>query len=163
MTWREAFLLQARSDHAVFDRLGVLQVETCHRLHYFQMVTEKLSKAWLTAPTAANAPKTVHTAFVRMLQVIKSRPDVRRKLGYTDAAAFARYVDSLLDLATRVEALAPAIAGLSRPNPEYPWRDVGTGEIHAPAAQTFAEFDRASVPQMAKMDKLLRELLRIAD
>jgi len=164
MTWREAFLLQARSDHAVFDRLGALRVEVepCHRLHYFQMATEKLAKAFLTAPAAVEAPATVHTAFVRMLQVIKGRPDIRRQLGYANARAFASFINSLLGLANRVQGLAPAVAGLTQPNPEYPWRNLGTGEIQAPAEFEFPDFDRATKPQMAKLDKLVRALLRLA-
>lgn len=161
MTWREAFLLQARSDHALWDRLITWRVTTCHQLHYFQMVTEKLAKTWLTAPTATNAPATSHKAFVRMLQVLKSRPEVRKRLGYTSAAVFSGYIDSLLGLANRIEELAPALAGLSQPNPEYPWRDAGTGAIHAPAEFQFAELDRATRPQMAKLEKLVRALLDI--
>jgi len=160
MTWRAAFLLQARSDHALFDRLSQLEVEPCHLLHYFQMVTEKLAKAWLTKPNATVAPAPVHKAFVRMLQVIKSQPQVRRQLGYKHDASFKCFIDSLLDLASRIENLAPA--GLSQPNPEYPWHDRATDEIRVPATSSFHDFERATNPQMARLDKLVRALLGIA-
>lgn len=157
MTWREAFLLQTRSDHEVFGRLG--DSATCHRLHYFQMVTEKLAKAWLTDPASEHAPPTSHKSFVRMLQVVKSRRDVRKQLGYEDAGAFRGYINSLLDLANRVEELAPSLAGLSQPNPEYPWRDGVARVICVPCRYQFADFDRARNPQMAKLEKLVRALL----
>lgn len=162
MTWREAFLVQARSDHALFERLAALRAEACHRLHYFQMVTEKLAKAWLTGPEAGRPPKPVHAAFVRMLQVIKSQPAVRRQLGYERADVFKKYVDSLLELARRIEALAPAIAGFSQPNAEHPWQDAGTGSVQVPATYPFTEFDRKTNLQMAKLDRLVRALLRAA-
>src|SRR5207244_3612929 len=98
-------------DHALFDRLGTLRVEQCHRLHFFQMVTEKLAKALMTSPSAIDPPKNIHAALVRMLQVIKRRPEIRSQLGFTSIFAFNSYIDSLLDIANRVQALAPAIAG----------------------------------------------------
>ena len=45
MTWSEAFILQARSDYAIFKSLGGSpDTPECHRLHYLQMATEKLTK-----------------------------------------------------------------------------------------------------------------------
>jgi len=158
MTWREAFWRQARSDHRVLMHLGASGFEACHRLHFYQMATEKLAKAWLTSPAAVEPPPHVHKGFVRMLQIIKSQPGVRRRLGYSNAAVFARSINALLDLATNVERLAPALAAGSRPNPEYPWRDAQSGELCVPAEFHFPAFDPRN-PQMAKLDKLVLALL----
>lgn len=69
------------------------------------------------------------TAFlVRLMQTLKGRPMVRRQLRFEDAIVFKQYIDSLLDLADRVERLAPRAAGTSQPNPEYPWGDPASPE-----------------------------------
>ena len=160
MTWRDAFLKQARSDHAIFEKLNDPRVEYSHQLHYFQMTAEKLAKGLLTDPAATIAPATTHAAFVRMLQVLKTRPEIRRQLGFSDASTFRRYIDSLLDMAARIERLAPAHAGLTQPNPEYPWQDPATGEVLVPADFAFSEFNPKSV-RMQKLDGLIRALLHI--
>ena len=46
---QELWWRQARSDHALFVRLRRIGAEECHLLHYLQMATEKLSKAYLCA------------------------------------------------------------------------------------------------------------------
>ena len=118
MGWREAFLAQARSDHAIFFRLNDANVEYCHRLHYLQMACEKLAKGFLTPLSSATPPEPTHAVLVRMLQVLKTRPDVRRRLGFQDAARFRNYINSLLEVADKIEKLAPDLAGFSQPNPE---------------------------------------------
>ena len=161
MSWHEAYLTQARSEHAVLRKLEDPSVEYCHRLHYLQMVAEKLAKAMLTAPGSAAPAPTSHAAFVRMLRVLKSRPEIRRRLGYRDSATFKKYIDSLLNLAERIERLSPTQAGLTRPNPEYPWENPATHDVQAPADYPFPEFDPKD-PRMIKIDRLISDLLRIA-
>ncbi len=161
MDWHDAFLAQARSDHAILIRLADAAVEYCHRLHYLQMVVEKLAKSLLTPAGSATPPPMTHAAFVRMLQVLKSRPEIRRQLGFDDAARFKSYIDSLLDLAGKIARLAPAQAGLTQPNPEYPWRDLSTHQIQVPAQFDFPEFDPRK-PKMIKIHEHLRNLLQIA-
>ena len=38
---------QAKSDYAIFDQLRRLGTHECHLLHYLQMSTEKVAKAYL--------------------------------------------------------------------------------------------------------------------
>ncbi len=161
MDWHDAFLSQARSDYVILGRLADPAVEYCHRLHYLQMVAEKLAKSLLTPAGSSVPPPMSHAAFVRMLQVLKARPEIRRQLGFDDASRFKRYIDSLLDLASRIEALAPAQARLAKPNPEYPWEDLSTHQIQVPARFGFPEFDPRN-PRMIKIYELIRDLLRIA-
>ena len=161
MDWREAFLHQAKSDHMVWGKLNQARTEYSHQLHYVQMVTEKLAKGFLAKPGSTTPPRTVHAAFVRMLRLIKGRPDIRRQLGYKDAAVFASYINSLLPLADSIEKLAPASAGTTLPNPEYPWEDRSSHEVTAPALFAFPDFDPRE-SRMAKMVKLIQQLLRIA-
>jgi len=160
MSWREAFLRQARSEHEVRRRLGDLGVEYSHRLHYLQMVAEKLSKGMQAAPGHTDAPQLTHHSFVRLLQVLKRRPELRRQLGYIDADVFRRFIDSILDLANQVQRLAPS-GELTQANPEYPWRDPVTGIVRAPVDYSFDLFDPRN-PRMIKLEKLLDALLRIA-
>lgn len=161
MGWHDAYLTQARSDHAVLRKLSGPDVDYCHRLHYMQMVTEKLAKAMLTSPGSAAPAPTSHTMLVRMLQVLKARPEIRRQLGYADASVFKAYVDSLLDLADRIQRLSPDQAGLTQPNPEYPWESMATHQVTAPADYAFPEFDPRD-PKMIKIDRLVGDLLRLA-
>jgi hypothetical protein len=160
MGWHDAYLVQARSEHSLLRKISSPDVEYCHRLHYLQMVTEKLAKAMLTSPESATAAPTSHTMFVRMLQVLKTRPEIRRRLGYRDAGVFKAYIDSLLDLAARIERLAPDLAGLTRANPEYPWEVPATHQVVAPTEYAFPEFDPRD-PKMIKIDQLIGDLLRV--
>ena len=134
-------------------------VPYCHQLHYLQMTSEKLAKAYACDPQSVEPPPMTHAAFVRFLQTIKGRHDIRRKLGYGSATVFVRFIDSLLPLAYQIQQLAPA--GLTQPNPEYPWRVQATNAIQSPVKYDFPEFDPRA-PQMMKLDKLLTKLMRLS-
>lgn len=160
MTWRSAFLLQARSDFGTREFLNTQRVEYCHQLHYLQMASEKLAKGFLTPASSSDPPQLTHAAFVRCLQVIKGRPDVRRMLNVSNTQAFIEFVDSLLPLAEQVQRLAPKYSGVRGPNPEYPWQPTPRGSVTAPAEFEFPQFAPQS-PHMDKLIRLLRELLRV--
>ncbi len=157
MGWHEAYLTQARSEYAIMEKLGK-DVEDCHRLHYLQMVTEKLSKAMLTPPGSKEPAKTSHVMFVRMLRTLKSSPEFRRQLGFTSVFGFNSYIDSLLDMAGKIERLSPDQAGLTQPNPEYPWRDNATQQVLAPSDYSFPGFDPHDF-KMIRIKKLVNSLL----
>jgi hypothetical protein len=123
------------------------------------MVTEKLAKGFLAKP--GTPPQTKHAAFAKLLRIIKGRPDIRQQLGFGSTAVFAQYVDSLLPLAEAIEGLVPSAAGTTKPNPEYPWEDPASGEVTVPAQFAFPSFDPTN-PRMARMMKLVGDLLRIA-
>ncbi|HEY4329089.1 MAG TPA: hypothetical protein VGN88_05080 [Phycisphaerae bacterium] len=161
MDWKEAFVMQARSDYEMLERLNRSDCEYSHRLHYLQMFSEKLAKGWM-AEFEARRPNLSHVVLVRMLQNLKGRPEVREHLGYSASSVFKRYIDSLLETARRVEALAPSSAGLEGPNPEYPWRDRATRHLFVPCQFEFTEFDPTS-PRMQKLTDLLRRLLKVAE
>ena len=158
MSWGDAFLRQARGDDEIRRLLNRSDVAYSHRLHYLQMVTEKLAKGLQADTTAAEPPLPSHRAFVRLLQVLKGRPDVRRWLGFADRTSFRASIDSLLGLARHVENLAPSSAGFTHPNPEYPWRDPTDGTIHAPVDFQFELFDPRD-PRMIRLEMLVRGLL----
>ncbi len=155
-TWREAFLRQAQSDFAVIEQL---KSEPCHRLHYLQMSAEKLAKG-LSSDSSNVPPIPSHVAIIRMLQLIKGRPEVRKALGFQNSATFNEYIGSLLDIATKIQSLAPSVARMSQPNPEYPWLDKSTGLIQAPCDHEFTAFSSTN-PQLTKFLSLVRRLLSI--
>ncbi len=162
MSWKSAFLAQAASDNRVRRYLRSPQIEYAHRLHYLQMVSEKLAKGWLADANDPNPPVPTHAGFVRLLQTLKGRPDVRRYLGMPAASVFKAYLDSLLDLAAQVESLAPSAAGFGRPNPEYPWRDPTSGAVLVPAEFPFPAFHPRD-PRMVKLDRLIDDLFSLAE
>lgn len=123
---------------------------TCHRLHYLQMSTEKLAKGFQSDPTTNSRPIRSHKAFVRFMQLAKSRPELRNRYGRS-SDQFAAMIDSLLPLARRIEELAPA-GDQDAPNPEYPWEDGGV--IRVPVESAFADIDFTS-PQMLKLLRFL--------
>jgi hypothetical protein len=160
MSWRSAFLLQARSDNAVRRQLNLLGVEYCHQLHYVQMTAEKLCKAIMSRDSDPNPPEFTHAAIVSGLKTLKTRPDVRRMLGYKRFDQFRFAIDSLLPLASRIERLAPALAGSSGPNPEYPWRANAALPVTAPVEFDFADLNIRS-PQMSKFLAVIDRLLAV--
>ncbi|MEX0715168.1 MAG: hypothetical protein WD066_01205 [Planctomycetaceae bacterium] len=129
------YLVQARSDWRVHRRLKSEPV--CHRLHYSQMCTEKLAKAFFwRSPGAGNLG---HAAFVKFIRAIATNQNVAKKLGWNDARSFREWIKDVSDLAYELQALAPSLAN-DGPNPEYPWPR--NGPQHAPVEHDFAAWRR---------------------
>ena len=133
---------QARSDYAVLLILQREPAGPCHQLHYLQMTTEKLAKAYLWRD---GRPPLSHASFVRFLQALvtsRSNADAARiapALGFPRPADLRAWVRQVTPLAHAVEQLAPALAG-DGPNAEYPWpRDA---PAHAPATFEFPVWER---------------------
>jgi hypothetical protein len=117
--WRE----QAKADHSVLVLLRRNGCSPCHQLHYLQMVSEKISKAYFWKKS--KAPRQSHASFVKFLQALDDRADPERKriakcLGFGDTAGLVNWIAAVAPLAYELERLAPALAG-DGPNPEYPW------------------------------------------
>ena len=146
-----AFYRQAQSDWLVFRHFhpngfrwqttlrrlwcGVAGVRPfsfapCHELHYLQMCTEKLAKAYYTVPPSG------HSAFRRFLKGLPLNAGAPAPLGFADLAGLTRWEGSVNLIVGAIEDLAPQIAdrkGL--PNPEYPWPR--GAETYAPADYSF--------------------------
>ena len=157
MTWAEAFRRQAVSDYQIFKRFSTpnSEVAYCHRLHFLQMATEKLAKSFLIG-SASESPKKTHLALVRFLRVLSGNPDIRERLKFANnPKQFKAYIDRLIPLAARIEALAPIGGDLERLNPEYPWLG-GQNEVICPADHDFHEFAQTDVVRFATfIDQLL--------
>ena len=163
--WRSALLFQARSDFKMLQLLNQSKsVELCHRLHYLQMMTEKLAKSHLAV--GALPPKPTHKALSTFLRHAKSRRDLQVMCGFSNRKSqYHAYVDSLKTLAKSIEDLAPS-GQVQSPNPEYPWEERRSDSsdrpmmvIQAPANYSFHSLDMNS-PQMIKIMKFIETCLK---
>lgn len=113
---------QAKSDYEVFALLVREGVAPCHSLHYLQMATEKLAKAYFWRDNSP--PPKSHAGFARFLRFVVSQGRDRDRIA--NLLNFSRFVDlrswirAVLPLANDLERLAPALAN-DGPNAEYPW------------------------------------------
>lgn len=120
---QELWWSQAKSDYRLFEKLQGEKYEPCHVLHYLQMATEKLSKAYLWR--SGKVPPKVHTGFVRFLRALLTRSDkeldrIAKIFEFGRGEDFDNWITSVLPLAYQVQNSAPAEAN-DGPNPEYPW------------------------------------------
>jgi len=155
--WAEAFLAQAQSDWKVYEHLAESDFPACHALHYLQMATEKLAKAYLLADiNEIEDVRSTHRAFTRFLQLIARSKRLEKEMRMT-ARQLLAYVHQALPLAYEVESLAPSLA-LGGSNPEYPWEAPG-GIIQTPAAYKFAIKKVLHEPRGRNLIKLIRTAL----
>jgi hypothetical protein len=90
---RQGFILQARSDFAIFRHLldqPRASVPECHALHYLQMASEKLAKAILDAQGVAADPYS-HIAFSNLPYRL-ARADIARAVGYDNARSYRAFL-----------------------------------------------------------------------
>jgi hypothetical protein len=114
-----AFYRQSSSDWRLFEELrNRSRREACHELHYLQMATEKLAKAFLWG--TRTPPRQTHVSLVQFLRRIGTSRRVRDALEFGRQEQLAAWVRGVLPLAYLIERLAPDLAG-DGPNPEYPW------------------------------------------
>jgi hypothetical protein len=135
--YQELWWQQAQSDHKVLVLLRRQGAVPCHQLHYLQMVTEKLGKAYFWR--SGRPPPQIHAGFVQFLRFLGSvRASERQQAA--KVFEFARFEDlqnwirAILPLAYELERLAPKLAR-EGPNPEYPWPH--TAPTCAPATFDF--------------------------
>ena len=177
MRKHEAFLRQAQSDFAVHELLLAQPSEhapRCHALHYLQMATEKLAKAFLDR-VGRPYRKRDHEVFCRMVSELAKRPDIVNALGYSDYKETHAFLMRALPLFRQVEMLCPKVAGDaakqrgSSPdqaeNVEYPWwqtsPQTGQPDWIAPADYTFAVLHTISqrTGDGASLVRLVKNLL----
>jgi hypothetical protein len=113
------FLVQARSAHAVFRLLKTCpSVHHCHALHYLQMATELLGKAYAWERGAIGRS---HKALVGFLRNLSSNVKAQEKLGFKGKNRnWTHTIRKVVPIAESLQRMAPALAQ-NGPNPEYPW------------------------------------------
>ena len=166
MTWREAFLRQARSDLLTYNLLQAGGADKCQIFHYLQMAGEKLAKAESDEALAGLRPNLSHTGFSGWLKSLRVSRQEARGFGYKSQIDFVIAVRSLIATATLIEQLAPKLAndraqgrvpasvwaGLGV-NAEYPWLG-STGLCVAPSDYEFPEAELKAL-SLVKLAALL--------
>ena len=133
LRWR-----QSESDHAAFELLRGHGPAVCHTLHYLQMTTEKLAKAYFWSE--GYSPQKSHIGFVKFLNFLgqirdkKQRDKIASLFGFSRFVDFQNWLKTLLPIAYDLERLTPDLAN-DGPNLEYPWPH--SQPKYAPALYTF--------------------------
>jgi len=135
IAFAEAFAAQGRSDWEVYKYLGALtqpSFPACHALHYLQMATEKIAKAYRIRDTKADVDQLArhHTGFEEFVNAFFRTPSIKDEFKGKDGALKTLQANAT-KLAKEIEKLAPAIDQAVAPeNAEYPWeRD---GKVYRP-------------------------------
>ena len=159
--WSEAFLAQAESDWQIYEHLEKTAFSKCHTLHYLQMATEKLAKAYLLkGRTDIKFVRSTHQALTRYFQDLSRNRRLQGVMGMT-AKQLRMHVQQLLPLANEIEKLAPALAG-DGPNPEYPW-EAPKGVFNVPVTYEFTVGKALRQPHGHNFIKLIRKALKNFD
>jgi hypothetical protein len=120
---QELWWRQAKADHDAFELLRREGAAQCHLLHYLQMATEKIAKAYFWRSDIP--PALSHAGFRKVLKFLGGVPRDRRER-VAKLFSFPRFTDSqewaraAMPIADALQRLAPDLAG-DGPNPEYPW------------------------------------------
>lgn len=136
--WAYAYFQQACSDWVIFLEFNQRRdIPRAQALHYLQMATEKLAKAYRLRDTLTNleAILTSHVGFPEFFNTFLRSPAMHRE--FRKRAAQLRRIQRDCGLLARaVEQLAPAVDRVGHPaNTEYPWADGDT--IVVPIDYTF--------------------------
>jgi hypothetical protein len=159
--WSEAFLAQAKSDWQIYEHLEKTAFSKCHTLHYLQMATEKLAKAYLLkGRTDIKFVRSTHQALTRYLQALSRNRRLQAAMGMA-GKQLRVHVQQLLPLAHELEKLAPALAD-DGPNPEYPW-EAPKGVFNVPAMYEFTLGKSLRQPRGHNLIKLIRMALQKFD
>lgn len=121
--YQELWWQQAMSEHEVLVLLRGRGIAACHSLHYLQMVTEKLAKAYFWR-SGAPPPRT-HAGFAQFLRFLgQIRSDERTRVAtiftFKRFEDFQAWLRAVIPIAYELERLSPDVAN-NGPNAEYPW------------------------------------------
>lgn len=162
--YARAFLLQARADWAVYELLSRAdELPRCHALHYLQMASEKIAKAYRVRDTAAEVKDLTkhHTGFVKFMNQYLLSPRFKERYEGKDASLQALRRDAVR-LARAVERLAPGVDGDTTPeNAEYPW--LAGERVVAPCEWPYSGLLLLREPSGRRFLKLLMEAFRDYD
>ena len=122
-TCQELWWQQAKSDHDAFLLLRREGMAQCHSLHYVQMATEKIAKAYFWR--SGSPPPRSHAGFVQFLRFLghirkNDRERIANLFSFKRFRDFQNWIRAVMEIAYDLERLAPDLAK-DGPNPEYPW------------------------------------------
>ncbi len=114
------WLEQCRNDFLIYERFRQSGDNPCQVLHYLQMATEKLAKAYFWRSGKAPSRQT-HIGFSRLFRALADNQRAFEALGFKRLDDYQEWCRQTANqLSYQVERLAPALAQ-DGPNPEYPW------------------------------------------
>jgi len=144
--WSRAFARQALSDLDARELLDIQGVSRCHSLHFLQMASEKVCKAYLHA--TGNTVKESHSV------VRKHLLSIAREFGAERAMSGSR-LKVLKLLAVEIDLLAPALrdGGTRQDNVEYPWEN-SDGVVVAPIDFPFSSVEDSQIRGLVKLLRL---------
>jgi hypothetical protein len=110
--YQELWWEQFRSDHTVLVLLRRNSADPSHQLHYLQMVTEKLVKAYFWR--SGTPPRRNHAGFIQFMRSLggiqqSKRMRLAKILGFRNFSSLQNWISSVLPLAYELERLAPAM------------------------------------------------------
>lgn len=154
--WARAYARQAGSDWELYTLLEEQQANLCHRVHYLQMASEKIAKAYRFRDTDTPVEQLLrhHVGFTKFFnQFLRSDRVLQMYQGKN--AQHRELIKRCNALAREVEALAPAADRHNRPaNPEYPWQH-GL-EVFIPHDHDFPNLKLLEAPAGRNFLKLLK-------
>lgn len=154
--WALASINQSRSDFATYQLLsGSPGVPICHLLHYLQMASEKVAKAYRfrDTDTAEDRLTTEHVASSQFIQSYLKSPEIMQRYEGKDAQ-LREIVEVARKLAREIEKLAPAVDRETSPaNAEYPWFD--DGRVVVPCEFTYPNLTLLTEPRGRTFLRLL--------
>lgn len=113
------WLEQCRDDFRIYELLRQYGQNPRQILHYLQMATEKLAKAYLWR--TGKAPTKSHSGFGKFFRALLDNKSAYTELGFTRVEAYQSWCrQTASPLAYEIESLAPSLAN-NGANPEYPW------------------------------------------
>ncbi len=137
-SYQELWWQQAKSDYDAFLLLREWGVAQCHTLHYLQMATEKIAKAYFWR--SGRPPSRTHAGLRQFLKFLghigpRDRERIANLFSFGRFTDFQNWIRATLPIAHDLERLAPDLAS-DGPNTEYPWPHAAPQD--APARHDFA-------------------------
>jgi hypothetical protein len=160
LAYARAFMAQARSDWRVYAHLSASGDAPCHALHYLQMASEKLAKAYRLRETTSPVAVIVshHTGFTKFIRqyLLSAR---YREAYRGKSAQLHRLVQDAAKLAMEIEKLAPAVERRNAPeNVEYPWQ--AGDKVIAPCEWSFPALSLLNAPHGRAFLKTIESAFR---
>lgn len=152
--WARAYARQSLSDWELYTLLVKNNAPRCHQLHYLQMASEKIGKAYRFRDTSTSPKKLLrqHGGFTKFFSAFLLSDRVSQM--YESKAQLAFITPLCRQIARELETLAPAADPDKRPaNPEYPWRQ--GSELFVPHDYEFPNLSLLEDPAGRTFLKLL--------
>ena len=151
----------------MFELLRGQGAPVCHMLHFLQMSTEKLAKAYIWSKN--EPPATVHTGLTNFMKFLgqvggKNRVRIAEIFETRNFKSFEASLKSFSTIAYQLQNIFPR-SQYDGPNPEYPWPHAAP--VETPVDYVFGvwkELERAKRRELMSFIRIaIREFPKYAD